>query len=307
MNIEQGLEHLLEHFAEPIFPRTISTKSTGNKQVQVNSVAEVLEFFRDANLYDCRVSAFSKKEIDDVIPNLIFVDLDDTDALDGTLFNFGRDLRAKPLVLFTGNGFAVIQPIRMESWKDMTQYGKDGEELAKIFMQFAARFLSSNKCDSGNHPSLRSCMIRVPASINSKNNKEVEIQTFWNGDRVDAHTLKFPEFLAELVQKESKIKPKTDYPSENIPYIEDLLKRKITDGRKRTCNLIILPYLINVKKLPVDLIIKGVYDYFDGHISKESIRYAAKRVSEKGIFPYSLAKMKENDSELYDIVMNLKI
>ena len=67
MNIEQGLEHLLEHFAEPIFPRTISTKSTGNKQVQVNSVAEVLEFFRDANLYDCRVSAFSKKEIDDVI------------------------------------------------------------------------------------------------------------------------------------------------------------------------------------------------------------------------------------------------
>ena len=307
MNIEQGLEHLLEHFEKPLFPRTISTKKTGNKQVLVHSKEEILRFFADSDLYDCRISAFSKREIDEVIPNLIFVDLDDTDALDGTLFNFGRDLRAKPLVLFTGNGYAIIQPIQMASWKCLIQFGKDGEELAKIFLQFAARFLSSNKCDSGNHPSLRSCMIRVPASINSKNNKEVEIQTFWDGNRVDAHTLKFPEFLAELVQKESKIKPKTDYPSENIPYIEDLLKRKITDGRKRTCNLIILPYLINVKKLPVDLIIKGVYDYFDGHISKESIRYAAKRVSEKGIFPYSLAKMKENDSELYDIVMNLKI
>lgn len=302
MNIQEGLDFVLDHFEEPRFPRTISTKKTQNRQILVHSKEEALQFFKESDLLDCRISGFSKHEIDETVPSLIFIDLDDTDALDETLFVFGRDLRAKPLVISTGNGYAIIQPIRMESWKNVTMYSKTGEELTKLFLQFSSRYLSNNKCDSGNHPSLRSCMIRIPASINSKNNKEVEIQTFWDGIRPNVHSLRFPEFVDELVKKETKIKSKSKGFTGEIQYIEDLLQRKIPDGRIRVCNLIILPYLVNMKKLPIDLIIKGVYDYFDGHISKEMIRYEAKRISEKGVLPYGLAKMKENDKELYDIV-----
>lgn len=302
MNIDQGLDFTLEHFNEPKFPRTISTKKTENKQVLVNSREEALQFFRDSDLLDCRISAFSKHEVDEVIPNLIFIDLDDVNALSETLFIFGRELRAKPLVISTGNGYAIIQPIQMESWKNTQRYDKNGEELAKLFLQFSARYLSNNKSDSGNHPSLKSCMIRIPASINSKNNAEVEIQTFWDGRRADVHSLRFPQFVDELMEKEAQIRHRMGEFTGEIRYIENLLHRKIKDGRKRVCSLVILPYLINVKKLPIDLIIKGVYDYFDGHISKQSIRYEAKRVAKMGILPYGLNKMKINDRELYSIV-----
>lgn len=303
MNIEEGLDFILDHFEEPRFPRTISTKATGNKQVMVYSRDETLDYFRKASLEDCRISAFSKHEVDQVIPNLIFIDLDRVDALDETLFIFGRDLRAKPLVISTGNGFAMIQPIKMESWKNISQHGKDDEELAKLFLQFASRYLSNNKCDSGNHPSLRSCLVRVPASINSKNGKEVEIQTFWDGRRVDVHSLRFKEFVDELVQREERLKSKTrDFSSQEIPYIERLLQKKLTNGRKRTCNLVLLPYLLNVKKLPIHNVVLGLYNHFDGHITKQAIEDEAKRVLKKGILPYSLAKMKANDYELYDLV-----
>jgi hypothetical protein len=303
MNIEEGLDFILEHFEEPKFPRTISTKATENKQVIVYSKEEVLRYFRESNYLDCRISAFSQHEIEQVIPNMIFIDLDKIDALDETLFIFGRDLRAKPLVISTGNGFAIIQPIQMESWKDVTIHGKRGEELAKIFLRFASRYLSNNKCDSGNHPSLKSCLIRVPASINSKNGKEVEIQTFWNGRRVDVHSLRFKEFVDDLVRTEERLKSKVrDFPSQEIPYIERLLQRKLTNGRKRACNLILIPYLVNVKKLPMHNVVLGLYNYFDGYISKQTIEYGAKRVLKKGILPYSLAKMNYNDPELYELV-----
>lgn len=303
MNIEEGLDFILEHFEEPKFPRTISTKATGNKQVVVYSRKEVLRYFKGANYEDCRISAFSLHEIEQVIPNLIFIDLDNVDALDETLFIFGKDLRAKPLVISTGNGFAVIQPIKMESWKNVSHYGKVGEELAKLFLQFASRYLSNNKCDSGNHPSLKSCLIRVPASINSKNGKQVEIQTFWDGNRADVHSFRFKEFVDDLVKAEERLKSKArDFTSQEITYIERLLQRKLTNGRKRACYLILLPYLLNVKKLPLHNVMLGLYNYFDGYITKQVIEYEAKRVLKKGILPYSLAKMKENDSELYDLV-----
>ena len=304
MNIEEGLDFILEYFEEPKFPRTVSTKATGNKQVTVYSREEALRHFKEANYEDCRISAFSRHEIDQVIPNMIFIDLDDVDALDETLFIFGRDLRAKPLVISTGNGFAVIQPIKMESWKNVIHHGKDGEELAKLFLQFASRYLSNNKCDSGNHPSLKSCLIRVPASINSKNGKQVEIQTFWDGNRADVRSLRFKEFVDDLVRAEERLKSKgRDSPPQEILYIERLLQRKLTNGRKRACDLILVPYLINVKKLPVHNVVLGLYNYFDGHISKQTIEYVAKRVLKNPkILPYGLAKMKEYDSELYDFV-----
>ena len=72
--------------------------------------------------------------------------------------------------------------------------------------------------------------------------------------------------------------------------------------RKNACNLIILPYLINIKKLSIEIVTEIVYDYFKGHISKNDIQYHAMYIAKKGILPYNLIKMKINDPELYEIV-----
>ena len=68
----------------------------------------------------------------------------------------------------------------------------------------------------------------------------------------------------------------------------------------------ICPYLVNVKKLPLEECEKIITDYFDWHIPKSMIRYKLNEVYKKGILPYSLKNMHENDPELYEIVIICK-
>ena len=75
--IEEGLDFILSHFQQPIFPRTISTKTTENKQVTVYNKEETLARFKAAKLLDCKISAYPKyigyKGINRQAPNLIFI------------------------------------------------------------------------------------------------------------------------------------------------------------------------------------------------------------------------------------------
>lgn len=166
-NIKYGLDYILEHF-ESSFPRTISTLETQNRQVQVYSKHEALEFFIKSNLVDCRISAFGIEEINQEKPNLIFVDLDNKTVLDEVLALFHKEINSIPLVLNTGNGYAIIQPIQITSFTNCTIKQKRIFDVSKKFLQFAERYLTNSKCDTGNHPSLKSCMIRVPYSYNKK-------------------------------------------------------------------------------------------------------------------------------------------
>ena len=56
--IEEGLDFILSHFQEPLWPRTISTKTTGGRQVLLSSRKEALARFTQANYLDCRISAY---------------------------------------------------------------------------------------------------------------------------------------------------------------------------------------------------------------------------------------------------------
>ena len=56
-------------------------------------------------------------------------------------------------------------------------------ELPKQFLRFVAEYLADNKADVNHNPSLKSCMARVPGSINSKNGEEVKIIQEWDGNR----------------------------------------------------------------------------------------------------------------------------
>ncbi|MGI0056549.1 MAG: DNA primase noncatalytic subunit PriX [Nitrosarchaeum sp.] len=311
MEVREGLDFLLNHFSSK-FPRTISTAKTGNRQVWVYSKEEVLEHFTEADYVDCRVSAFGKYEIDNEIPNLIFADVDNLGALDEVRALFYKEIGGIPTILFSGNGYNVIQPIHMISLNDSRHNNKQIDRVDKKLLLFAERHLTNNKCDLGNHPSTRSCQIRVPGSYNSKvlkkddyENAKVRIIQEWDGNRADVRSLPFKKYL-DKVEKQNRFKIKNfTKNSSTIQYIENLLKNKITDGRKRIFALVLCPYLINIKKLSINETSKVIIDYFNGYITQDMIEYEVKQVSKKGVLPYSLSNMKENDPELYSIVTNI--
>ena len=54
--IEEGINFILSHFQEPIFPRRIFTPI--QKQIKIENTDEILKYFKESKLYDCRISAF---------------------------------------------------------------------------------------------------------------------------------------------------------------------------------------------------------------------------------------------------------
>jgi len=313
MNVEYGLDYLLHHF-ESKFPRTISTLQTENKQIEIYSKQEALSFFAKSNFVDYRISAFGRFEIEHEKPNLIFVDLDDKTALHETLALFHKEIGGIPSVINTGNGYAIIQPITIKPLQKVTLDGKEISDVAKKFLLFAERYLTNSKCDMGNHPSLRSCMIRIPYSYNkkcllqgkSKEQSQVTIVSEWNGERPTVKQLPFEKYLRKQEQK-SNYSNNHNYKNKGeIKYIEKLLQTKIPDdGKERIFDLILCPYLVNVKKVPLVEYEKIITDYFGNFIPKQRISYKLQDVSRKGILPYSLKNMRENDPELYHIISGL--
>jgi hypothetical protein len=127
-NVEEGLRLIINHFDpnEPLWPRTISTRATGGKQIVVNSFEEAMKWFKAANFLDCRISAYPIYNDEYVertgiafVPTLLLCDLDKehfvTDeefeaAAAKTCQNFKEILGANPTQLWTGSGYHFIQP-----------------------------------------------------------------------------------------------------------------------------------------------------------------------------------------------------
>ena len=309
--IELGLDFILKHFDSP-FPRKISTLATENKQVLVHSKIEALEYFEKSNFIDCRISAFGIDEINQERPNLIFVDLDDKTAINETLALFHKEIGAIPTILSTGNGYAVIQPINIISLSNITLNKKIISDVPKKFLLFAERHLTNHKCDMGNHPSLESCLIRIPYSYNkkcllqgkSKEESKVFIYSEWNGKRAKINNLPFIRYLEKLELLQNRKQNRNFKNNGEIIYIEKLLQTKVTDGKTRINALILCPYLVNVKKLTLEECEKILIEYFGNSLPKSKIIYELKTSYKKGYFPYSLKNMKNNDSQLYQILQD---
>jgi hypothetical protein len=112
----EGLDFILSHLEEPIWPRTIFTKTLG-RQYTVYSREEAIARFKQSNLLDCRINAYPNytefKGINRQPPNFIFIDIDrclfGTDqelwgAVKETCKNIDQTLGGRPTVLWSGNG-----------------------------------------------------------------------------------------------------------------------------------------------------------------------------------------------------------
>jgi hypothetical protein len=127
-------------------------------------------------------------------------------ALDQTVENIKKDISSIPMILFTGNGYHIYQPIKLpilEQESMFVQFASPSTE----FIRYAAQRWTSGKNDPCNHPSVNSCLLRVPGSINSKNNNKVELIQEWNNMKPPANQM-LPDFYIKLAARKLAFKSK---------------------------------------------------------------------------------------------------
>jgi len=197
------------------------------------------------------------------------------------------------------------------------------------FEKFAKDYLSNGKADKQNNPSFKSCLLRVPGSINSKYKNKVKIIKKWNGIRAPLTLDLLEEFRIYSIQKKidqivqrqkilnelSKNKIKT---ANYYTWIEHLLTTPIPDFRKLVVDIILAPYLINVRKLSYQESYTIIRNWLDKCNELESldnyrnfvnyrIPYAIKNAMNKGIGPMSKEKIKTDTTynDLYQILRQI--
>lgn len=91
--------------------------------------------------------------------------------LNDTLKNIYEHLNgAIPTVLFTGGGYHLYLPLDAKYiplYEDLQDF-KYFENPSEKFMRYAEKKLSNGKSDKNHNPSFKSCMLRIPNSVNSK-------------------------------------------------------------------------------------------------------------------------------------------
>ncbi len=336
--IEIGLDFILSHLEEPtIFPRTIMTKKL-EYQRKVYSKERALEHFIESDFIDCRINAFPLlKEGAKWKPELLFIDLDLSHfnnkkslqiVLNNTLKNIKEKLpnhNAHPTVLWSGNGYHIILPVNCPIELERIQEFQEFDNPSERFLRFAKDNLSNNKADKSNNPSFRSCLLRIPNSFNSKclakgesyENSMVKIIQEWNRERPSVKYLlsDFRRYLInqkiiDLNKKRELEKRLSLKSNSNIFWIEKLLNTPIPDFRKNAINLILAPYLVNIKKLSYQQSFNILTDWLQKCNSLRKVDFkpeylvksALSIAIQKGIPPMKLVTLKDRNLELYNIL-----
>jgi hypothetical protein len=94
-----------------------------------------------------------------------------------------------------------------------------------------------------------------------------------------------------------------------IPWIEKLLQTPIDDYRKNAVNLILAPYLINIKKLSYDAALNIINSWLSkcGELRQLDqdfnymVRYSLKYCTKNGNKPLKLDTLKTKNKALYDV------
>jgi hypothetical protein len=333
------------------FPRTISTHRTQGRQVEVYSLDEILAHFQASQFLDCRINAFPKftkyQDINMQPPTFVMCDLDLMKfpnerqllkTLDQTVENIQKDISGVPMILYTGNGYHIYQPVELPLLDQESIFARFDKPSTE-FIRYAAKRWTNGKNDPSNHPSVNSCLLRVPGSINSKNNKKVEIIHEWDCKKPTANRM-LPDFYIKLAARKlayrSKQREYYYYPAtsmkknynhfghtprvdfgvtsiQGISWIENLLNSSegIADFRKLMIDLVLAPYIVNIKQYDYDAAYLKLSRWLDNcgkmrrldFNPRDRISYALKRSLRTGIKPMKLETMKNNYCDMYRMVV----
>jgi hypothetical protein len=321
-----GLDLMMEHFRYVNgnrLPRTIQTGAGGKgTQYSVDSRERIMTYYKAALYEDCRINAYPDFETMKQqslipkdykpMPDYVLIDLDrksfDSDeafesALKKTILanvekniisNNGNNKSSADdvTVVWTGNGCHVHIPLYWESaLENMVEFENFKEQdLATRFIRWAERELSSGLADKHHNPSIKSCLFRVPGTVNNKAKERgrdpiVRFNQVSNWvlvgkqhsaspeDDMSRPRVK-PEFLMKfhsmLVQelideKVEKMKRRSNLSSGTLVknnsalvsnkwafWIEPILKHGWQDHRKDLLYWVLAPYLVTVKGMEYD-------------------------------------------------------
>jgi hypothetical protein len=169
----------------------------------------------------------------------------------------------------------------------------------------------------------------------------VEVVQLWDKNRPAANSMLF-DFYIKLAEKEfAFLSDQKDHyyyqsrfskknythfgytntsPAQVIDWIEDLLKRGIEDCRQQTIDLVLAPYLVNIKKYEYESAYNTIVQWLDKCTQRSSLefnvryelRYALDLAKREAMRPMKLDTMRSNYPDMYkeitivDIVMGGK-
>jgi Primase X len=196
--------------------------------------------------------------------------------------NLEFSAEVKPTVLWSGNGYHIYLPIQGLMLDDYEPFSKEkypslfseyngkyiGYSVSELFLLFVEEYLTSGKADPQHRPRYKSCLIRIPNTLNSKcldkglgpEKSKVKIIQEWNGYRPPIQLLT-KEFRRWLVQEEINQRFQNTrkqntftngykyFNKSQIGWIEKLLQIPLEDYRKFCLWRILCPYFVNVKKV----------------------------------------------------------
>ena len=274
--LKEGIDFLLSHFKERqrLFPRKISTFASKGKQFTVFNKEQILDACIKSNFLDCRLNAYPILGDDGVLqaPNIIFIDLDlqsNLKELDKNLKKTLKIIKKKlngfnPTVLWTGKGYHIYIVLDVRPLELIKELKELCYKPSEQFLRFAENIFTNNEKDGNHKPSFKSCLLRIPGTINAKNDLEVKIIQRYDVNKIPSidNQQLLREFrlyladidirkrMAETNTKRGNISVKNlSHSTVQYEWIEKLLETPIEDGRKYTLWRILCPYLVNVKKL----------------------------------------------------------
>jgi hypothetical protein len=340
ISIKENLDFILSHLDNPLFPRTIMTRALGY-QKEVSNAEEALAYFKASNYEDCRINAYPAftdyQGINFIAPSFIIIDLDLKDfesqqMLDKTLRKTLNKINkvfhgSHPTVLWTGGGYHIYLPIRGLVLEEIDRFacfkGPRKKDLTSRFMQFAENCFTNKKSDPQHRPSIKSCLIRIPGTVNSKYNQEVRIVQTWDGKRSPIQYL-LRDYRTWLVAEKinDKQKEKRSWKSrgiknfsynraDTIQWIEKLLQTPIADHRKYVLWRIIIPYLFNIRKLADSEVASIVQAWLDGCATVRPLDFNSRYViiqyirnrKKNRYLPIGFSKLSSDNTKLCDIIL----
>jgi hypothetical protein len=237
-------------------------------------------------------------------------------ALRKTLLKVMRRLSLKPTVIWSGNGYHIYIPINAVVLEGIKEFAHVDQVSIK-FLRFAEWYLSTGASDSTHNAtvSLNNCMLRIPGSLNSKNNAQVRLIEKWDGNRPNINLLvgTFCAYLRnqeiiELKKCNSLPRVVTATSSGAIQWIERLLQTPIHDHRKFAVWRILAPYLISVKGLSAEQASSIIEEWLNRCNQLNRLNFHPESKTREGIRgaaigyrPISCEKLKIENNELYQI------
>jgi hypothetical protein len=341
---ENNVHFILTHFSgqEFLYPRSIMTART-NGQVFVDSEDEMMKYFTEADFVDCRINgcpAHNELERNQLYPSFIFIDLDLSLCstckypirkldyiLKQTLKKIQEEMNGQPTVLWTGGGYHIYQPIKIVTKDGEKQPLETFHELQEFipfvrngltteFIRFAAKYFTNGKGDPKHNPSVHSCLIRIPETVNSKHNEKVKIIQKCDGVEATANPIVLP-FLDYLMQDKIEVEElmkkdttESKRNSKKISWIDKLLETPIPDHRYFCLWHILIPYLVTIKGLSHSEVISILTEWLDRCNQLNGVRWRyPQRIKEqlrydKGYPPISLENLKKENLELYKLLQD---